>query len=107
MVEKEANSVNRFVVGRNVWIRSGPCIKKCKVAEITEQYVLVELPHVENAVKGFIRFDPTTGKTGTGWDGLGYFDYIGENIGMLQSDPRIPGTIFGPWKLIDPAPASH
>jgi hypothetical protein len=82
--------IKTLVVGHAVWIRSGPYTQKCKVAEITEQYVAVELPRVENAVRGFIRFDATTGKTGTGWDGLGYFEYIGEEVGILQSDPVSP-----------------
>ena len=93
--------MNRFVVGQDVWIRSGPCFQKGKVAEITEKYILVEIPRPKNAVRSFIRFDATTGKTGTGWDGLGYFEYVGDEVGMLQSDPRLPGTVFGPWKLTD------
>jgi hypothetical protein len=44
----------------------------------------------------FIRFN-AEGKTGTGWDGLGFFEpHCG---GRLQSDPRTPGTKFGPWEL--------
>ena len=87
-----------LVVGQEVWMRSGVYTQKGKVAEVTEQYVSVELFLGENHVRGFIRFD-TNGKTGTGWDGLGYFEYIGEEVGMLQSDPRLPGTEFGPWEL--------
>jgi hypothetical protein len=46
----------------------------------------------------FIRFD-ANGKTGTGWDGLGFFEpHFGST---LQSDPRTPGTKFGPWELVE------
>lgn len=89
-----------LVVGQEVWMRSGVYTQKGKVAEVTEQYVDVEVSRAENAVRGFIRFD-ANGKTGTGWDGLGYFIYVGEEVGMLQSDPRTPGTEFGPWELTD------
>ena len=64
----------------------------------------VEVLLAKNAVRGFIRFDAVTGKTGTGWDGLGYFEYIGEEVGMLISDPRMPGTDFGPWELVTAVP---
>jgi hypothetical protein len=69
------------------------------VTNITEKYVEVELPVAKDAVKCFIRFDHN-GETGAGWDGLGLWEYVGEEIGWLQSDPRTPGTRFGPWKLI-------
>ena len=87
-----------LVVGQDVWMKSGPYTQKGKVAEVTEQYVDVDVFLDKNAVGGFIRFD-ANGKTGTGWDGLGYFVYIGKEV--LQSDPRLPGTEFGAWELVN------
>jgi hypothetical protein len=89
-----------LVVGQAVRMRSGCRTQEGKVAEVTEQYVLVGVICADKTEsREFIRFDHN-GKTGTGWDGLGSFEYIGKEVGMLQSDPRLPGTEFGPWELV-------
>jgi hypothetical protein len=105
-MRKTGESKMVYRVGQEVWMQSGPYVQKGKVSEMTEKYVLVEVLSTKGGAPGwqnpgyyFIRFD-SNGKTGTGWDGLGLFEYIGPEVGMLQSDPRIPSTQFGPWKLI-------
>lgn len=51
-----------------------------------------------------IRFD-ANGKTGDGWRGLGYRYHVSAmELGWLQDDPRIPGTEYGPWELVDHCP---
>jgi hypothetical protein len=114
-------NTNTLVVGQEVWMRSGPYTQKGKVVaavssspgtvenggeiSVPKWYVEVEfLPHFNGGTAGkwdaghfFIRFD-ANGKTGTGWDGLGFFEpHFG---GTLQVDPRTPGTMCGPWELV-------
>jgi hypothetical protein len=84
-------------VGEDIWKRDEPYTEKGKVVEITERYVAVEFPGDGTWLQSrcLIRFDAVTGKTGTGWDGLGY--YAPGPGGWLQSDPRSPGC----WELTD------
>jgi len=94
---------NKLVVGQEVWMQSGPYALKGKVTMFIDQCVMVEVPQPKNAVRGFIKFD-ANGKTGTGWDGLGYFELIG--CGLEQCDPRPVGTKYGTWELTDKKPIS-
>jgi hypothetical protein len=91
--------INSPVVGQEVRMKSGAHIQTGRVAEVTEQYVLVEVWRDISPGRFFIRFNSKTGKTGTGWDDLGLFEYIGEEVGLIQSDPRLPDTESGPWEL--------
>ena len=89
------------VAGQVVLMKSGSLIEKGTVTEITEQYVGVEPFPRENTVRGIIRFDPRTGKTGTCSEGLGFWEYIGPETGYLGMHPHtVPGTKFGPWELL-------
>lgn len=88
-------NTQKLVVGQSVWARCGYRTLEGKVvnvepwmaAHMKEQSVAVELILDENHVRRLVVFDPN-GKTGTGWDGLGLWEYIGG--GWLQSDPRDP-----------------
>lgn len=105
-----------LVVGQDIWMRSGEYAKRGKVVAISVPgakeimasngppmpeggCVEVEFSYADGR-RYFIRFD-ANGKTGTGWEGFGQWDYIGPEIGPLQSDPRLPGTEFGPWELVE------
>ena len=97
-----AMDFSKLVVDQEAQMKSGPRTRKGKVIRVTEQYVDVEPSPRENEVRGFIRFDIHSGKTGTiseglgFWEGTGPADYIGENPFIT------PGTEFGPWELVDP-----
>lgn len=94
-------------------MQSGPYAKKGTVVEtgtqditswgfgprLNQWYVEVEFPHGDGG-RFFIRFD-AKGKTGSAYEGLGYWEWIGPEIGKLQSDPRTPGTEYGPWELVE------
>lgn len=109
--------IKTLVVGQEVWLKSGPYTRKGKVVDISflqdcRQHqtgprlkppvgvVGVEPLHTENEMRYLILFD-ANGKTGDAWNGLGSWEYIGDKIGWLQSDPRTPGTAYGPWELVD------
>jgi hypothetical protein len=85
------------LVGEDVWKRDEPYTEKGKVVEVTARYVAVEFPGDGTWIQSpcLIRFDAVTGKTGTGREGLGYFEFHGGC--WMQSDPRSPGF----WELTD------
>lgn len=103
-----------LVVGQDVWLKSGPYTRRGKVADISFLQniqrrnagqleppvgaVGVELVPIANETRCLILFN-AKGKTGDAWNGLGAWEYIGDEIGWLQSDPRTPGTEYGPWEL--------
>lgn len=109
--------IKTLVVGQEVWLKSGPYTRKGKVVDISflKDYVQgpngarlklpvgvvgVEPLHTENEMRYLILFD-ANGKTGDAWNGLGFWEYIGDELGWLQSDPRTPGTAYGHWELVD------
>jgi len=108
-----------LVVGQEVWLKTGPYTRKGKVVDISflKDYVQgngarlklpvgvagvepVEPLYTENELRCLILFD-ANGKTGDAWNGLDSWEYIGDEIGWLQSDPRTPGTAYGHWELGD------
>jgi hypothetical protein len=99
--------VKKLVVGQEVWMQSGWYVEKGTVKAtvsnppdtvIENRGVTIYMPEwyveVETGGHCIIRFD-ANGQTGDGWHGLGLWESFG------QSDPRTPGTEYGPWELVE------
>ena len=95
--------IKTLTIGQVVCMQSGPHTQQGKVVK-PEVWMAVDINNVtvvevlEGKTKCLFMFGPD-GKTGSAWDGLGSWDYIGN--GWMMCDPRIPGTEFGPWKLVE------
>jgi hypothetical protein len=96
-----------LVVSQQVWMKSGDIFEEVTVIEITEKYVAVKPPFLDQTKRPWMmRFD-RNGKQRDGvspLEGLGLYEWYEGFAGFTgweQEDPRLICTKFGPWELTD------